>query len=153
MLIMFILICAPNKDMRAFLRARFEELTPPRTAPAPAAVAKLACGSCVDSKLDELCFKWDWGDQLFMTYGKQHLKWGSGRLWNPTDFSAREVRDPFALFDRRLGQEILKIHFPQEKQGHNYYAVLKFDDMSRNDDLALALRSEFSVGESGPKGQ
>ncbi len=140
----------PNKDLRVFLRTRFEETTQPtQAANAPSSVpAPAGCSSCVASKIDELWFKWDLNDRWFFTYGKQHLKWGSGRLWNPTDFTAREVRDPFALFDRRLGQELLKIHFPQEKEGHNYYAVFQFDDMQRNDDLALALRGEFSVGSS-----
>lgn len=136
----------PNKDMRVFLRQRFEEQRP--TPALSGASGATSCTDCVSSKIDELWFKWDLNDQLFFTYGKQHLKWGSSRFWNPTDFTAREVRDPFALFDRRLGTELLKINFPQEKQGHNYYAVLQFDEAKRNDDILLALRAEFSVGSS-----
>ncbi len=136
----------PNKDLRVFLRTRWTETTPVAT---PAAPDPRDCASCVDTKLDELWFKWDWDDTVFVTYGKQHLKWGSSRFWNPSDFTAREVRDPLALFDRRLGQELLKIHIPQEKQGHNYYAVVQFDDAARNDDVGLALRGEFSIGQAG----
>lgn len=139
----------PNKDLRVFLRTRLEErdatVTTPGTAGGPPSSQRV---NSLTTAIDELWFKWDLEDRLFFTYGKQHLKWGSGRLWNPTDFTAREVRDPFALFDRRLGQELLKIHFPQEKEGHNYYAVFQFDDASRNDDISLALRGEFSVGSS-----
>lgn len=141
----------PHKDLRVFLRTRLEERKPVASA-VPGDLGSesepSSTASYINTEIDELWFKWDVQDQLFFTYGKQHLKWGSGRLWNPTDFTAREVRDPFALFDRRLGQELLKIHFPQEKQGHNYYAILQFDEMQRSDDLAMALRGEFSIGSS-----
>ena len=145
----------PNRDMRVFLRQRFEETTPSAgtnnagaTAASGAGISTNSCSSCVESKIDELWFKWDLDDAVFFTFGKQHLKWGSSRFWNPSDFTARETRDPFALFDRRLGAEMLKIHIPQEKQGHNYYAIFQFDDMERNSDLKVALRGEFSVGGS-----
>ncbi len=139
----------PNRDMRVFLRQRFEELTPAvANTTAAGTTPAVACSSCVQSKIDELWFKWNIDDAVFMTLGKQHLKWGSSRFWNPTDFTARESRDPFALFDRRLGSDLLKIHIPQEKQGHNYYAIFQFDDMERNADLKFALRGEFSVASS-----
>lgn len=123
----------PNPDLRAFLRARFSEATTPMQ-PKPV----------LTQDLDELWFKWDIDNAAFFTLGKQHLKWGSGRFWNPTDFVARETRDPFALFDRRLGQEMLKIHIPNEKLGFNYYAVIQWADAARNDDMGLALRGEFA---------
>jgi hypothetical protein len=70
-------------------------------------------------------------------------------MWNPTDFTASEIRDPFALFDSRLGQSLLKIHYPIEKQGFNYYGILMFDDVARNDDIGGALRGEFAFGGIG----
>jgi hypothetical protein len=145
----------PNKDLRAFVRARFSEQTPP----ADAALGSLGSGTAastgadssdtVRTDLDEAWLKWDWSDTLFATYGKQHLKWGSGRFWNPTDFTATQTRDPFALYDRRLGQELLKLHLPFEKQGYNLYAVAQLDDVERNDDIGGALRGEFAFGGIG----
>jgi hypothetical protein len=117
----------PNPDVRAFLRMRLSEET----------------GDEVTTALDELWLKWDINDAWFFTAGKQHLKWGSGRFWNPTDFTARETRDPFALFDRRLGQTLIKLHYPVESLGFNYYAIAQLDDVQRNDDVGGALRGEF----------
>lgn len=123
----------PNPNLRTFLRARFSEASNP-----------LLTKPVLTQELDELWFKWDVDNMVFFTLGKQHLKWGSGRFWNPTDFVAREPRDPFALFDRRLGQEMLKLHIPNEKHGFNYYAVVQWADAARNDDMGLALRGEFA---------
>lgn len=123
----------PNPDLRTFLRARFSETKSP-----------LLPNPVLTQDLDELWFKWDIDNAVFFTLGKQHLKWGSGRFWNPTDFVTQETRDPFALFDRRLGQDMLKIHVPNEKRGFNYYAVIQWADANRNDDIGLALRGEFA---------
>ncbi len=130
----------PTNDLRALLRLRLTEEKPTNTTLA-AAVA--AYEQPISTNIDELWFKWDIKDSVFLTVGKQHLKWGSGRMWNPTDFTAVSNRDPLALFDSRLGQELVKIHIPVEKQGFNYYVVFQFDDMSQTEDLGLALRGEF----------
>lgn len=125
----------PNPGVRAFLRARFTEQTP---RPAKATTA-------VDQSIDELWVKTDWDRAAFFTVGKQHVKWGSGRLWNPTDFTATQSRDPFDLFDRRLGQTMVKLHVPDEKRAFNYYAIALLDGMNRNDDAGAALRAEFAL--------
>lgn len=131
----------PGEDIRVFLRTRLSEL---ETLTPDPVTGELKRGTDLQQDIDELWFKWDLARSVFITYGKQHLKWGSGQIWNPTDFTAREVRDPFDLFDRRLGQNLLKIHIPNEKMGFNYYAVVQFDDAERNEDLGLALRGEFA---------
>jgi hypothetical protein len=136
----------PSKDLRVFLRTRLAEYETLEPSLATGAVERK---TAIRQDIDELWFKWELDRSVFFTYGKQHLKWGSGQIWNPTDLTAREVRDPFALFDRRLGQNLLKIHIPNEKMGFNYYAVVQFDDAERNDDLGLALRGEFAFLGSG----
>jgi hypothetical protein len=131
----------PSEEIRVFLRTRLSEqetLIPNTSTGENTRVTTLR------QDIDELWFKWDLARSVFITYGKQHLKWGSGQIWNPTDFTARETKDPFDLFDRRLGQNLLKIHVPNEKMGFNYYAVVQFDDAERNEDLGLALRGEFA---------
>jgi hypothetical protein len=140
----------PNKDVRAFLRLRFfEDNTQASTGSEPVTTTEKRGVSTISNAIDELWLKWDVEDTLFVTAGKQHVKWGRGRFWNPIDFTAREVKDPFALFDRRLGQEMIKLHLPFEKSGHNFYLITQFDDTLRNDDVGLAARAEFSVGENG----
>ncbi len=141
----------PNKDVRAFLRMRFYEDSQ-RTATNTETVTsteKSSTNTSIQSAIDELWMKWDIADTLFVTAGKQHVKWGRGRFWNPIDFTAKEVRDPFALYDRRLGQEMIKLHLPFEKAGHNFYLIGQFDELSRNDDVGAAGRAEFSVGDNG----
>ncbi len=139
----------PNKDLRTLLRLRLSEEAPVNPAVAAAAAGTSVCTRCAKTEIDEFWFKWDVDDAVFFTLGKQHVKWGSARLWNPTDFTAVTTRDPLALFDSRLGQELLKVHIPVEKQGFNYYALLQFDDTKRNDDLGVALRGEFAFGGIG----
>ncbi|MBC7658993.1 MAG: hypothetical protein H7249_04730 [Chitinophagaceae bacterium] len=144
----------PNKDTRAFLRLRFYEDNSARAQSQPQSQETVTSTektgvSSIEESIDELWLKWDIEDTVFVTAGKQHVKWGRGRFWNPTDFTATEAKDPFALFDRRLGQEMIKIHLPFEKSGHNLYAIAELDDTHRNDDVGLALRGEFSVGSNG----
>ena len=136
----------PNPDLRSFLRLRFSEEKPGSSS---AQAPTTSCTTCVKTEIGEFWFKWDNSDTVFYTLGKQNLKWGSGRLWNPTDFTAQATRDPFALFDSRLGQELLKIHVPIESLGFNYYAIVQFDNMRRNDDIGGALRGEFAFGGFG----
>ena len=152
----------PNDDLRGFLRFRLTDQTSssrpsantpsgtpsgtPGGSPAP---GRGVCSTCLRLELDELWLKWDIDKTVFVTVGKQHVKWGSGRFWNPTDFTASQARDPFALFDRRLGQTLLKLHVPIEKQNFNYYAVVQFDDAQRNTDLGAALRAEFAFAGQG----
>ncbi|WP_141735202.1 hypothetical protein [Oligoflexus tunisiensis] len=135
----------PSEELRVFLRTRLTE----QESLVVNASGATSRETTLRQDIDELWFKWDLARTVFITYGKQHLKWGSGQIWNPTDFTAREVRDPFALFDRRLGQNLLKFHMPNEKLGFNYYAVVQFDDAERNDDIGLALRGEFAFLGSG----
>jgi hypothetical protein len=137
----------PNADLRAFLRTRFSES--PSTSVLQGAGGVSNTNSPLKVELDELWFKWDLEDSVFFTAGKQHIKWGSGRFWNPTDFLAAEVRDPFALFDRRLGRELLKIHIPMEKQNFNHYVIAQFDGVQRNNEVGLGLRSELAIAGNG----
>ena len=127
------------RGVRGFFRLRFLDESPP-----PVRSPEINPRTLVD----ELWFKNDFRRQVFFTVGRQHLKWGSGRLWNPTDFPAAESRDPFALFDARLGQDLVKVHIPFEKGGHNLYLILDTHQVARTDDAALLGRGELSLGTS-----
>jgi hypothetical protein len=136
----------PSKDLRAFLRARLKESSGSGD---PTAAARPCTSNCVATDLDEIWLKWDARDTVYFTLGKQHVKWGSGRIWNPTDFAAPSLRDPLASFDRRLGSDILKLHLPFEKSGANLYALVLYDSVSTADTIGGALRGEFAFGGAG----
>jgi hypothetical protein len=78
--------------------------------------------------LDQLWVNFDVGHTVFVTAGKQHVKWGVGRLWNPTDFLHREPRNPLDPFDVRTGVTMVKAHLPWEARGWNLYGVALLED-------------------------
>ncbi len=96
--------------------------------------------------LDQLWLKFDIARVLFVTAGRQPLRWGSGRFWNPTDFLSQQFRDPLAVFDERLGSAALKLHLPIESLGWNFYAVANFEGADAPERVGGALRAEFLYG-------
>lgn len=81
-----------------------------------------------DAVLDQLWVNFDVGRRVFVTAGKQHVKWGVGKFWNPTDYLHSVRRDPLAVFDPRTGTTMVKLHVPWEARGWNAYGVLVLDD-------------------------
>ena len=101
--------------------------------------------------LDQLWLRFDLLRTVFVTLGKQHVKWGAGRFWNPTDFLHPVRRDALALFDVRTGVTMAKLHVPWEATGANFYAIGLFDNFSNADTLGEvggAFRAEFVVGDA-----
>ncbi|PTL80525.1 hypothetical protein [Vitiosangium sp. GDMCC 1.1324] len=99
--------------------------------------------------LDQAWLRFDVGHTLFITAGKQHVKWGTARFWNPTDFLTPQRRDPLALFDARTGATMLKVHVPWEEKGWNFYAVGMLDNSGPADTLSRvggAARAEVVLG-------
>lgn len=86
--------------------------------------------------LDQLWINFDVGRRVFVTAGKQHVKWGVGRFWNPTDFLHPVRRDPLALFDARTGATMVKLHVPWEARGWNFYGIALLDDPAGKGDAA-----------------
>ena len=95
--------------------------------------------------LDQMWLKFDVARELFVTFGKERQRWGSGRIWNPTDFLNPAAIDPFAFLDLRLGVPLLKLHYPVESLGWNFYAIALLDGANRLDDVGGAFRAEFLV--------
>jgi hypothetical protein len=98
--------------------------------------------------LDQLWLSFDVARSMFVTVGKQRIKWGTGRFWNPTDFLNSDRLNPLdvAVFDRRLGETLLKLHFPVEKLGWNFYAFALLEGARTPEDVGGAVRGEFLVG-------
>lgn len=117
--------------------------------------------------LDQLWIKFDLGRIAFITAGRQRIRWGTGRFWNPTDFINTDIRNSIDFFDQRLGVDLVKVHFPFEQLGWNLYLIGTFENIatpldtganpvSTLDDgpataqpgnIGMAARAEFLFGE------
>ena len=71
--------------------------------------------------LDQLWLRFDIAHTVFVTAGRQKVRWGVSRLWTPTDFLNSARRDPLQPFDLRLGANMVKLHLPIESLGWNFY--------------------------------
>jgi hypothetical protein len=79
---------------------------------------------------------------LFLTAGRQKVKFGTAKFFNPTDFLNQDLRDVFALDDRRPGVDALKIHLPGE--GYNVYGIALSPQTQKIGNTGGYLRSEFA---------
>jgi hypothetical protein len=77
--------------------------------------------------LDQAWLAFDIARTVFVTAGRQHVKWGTGQYFNPDDFLASQPRNPLAVFDARLGVSMLRIQIPWERTGLNFTAVALFE--------------------------
>lgn len=96
--------------------------------------------------LDQLWLRFDIAKKVYVTVGRQKVKWGASRIWNPTDFLAPAPRDPLAQFDQRLGANLLKVHVPVESLGWNFYGYGMLDNVTPADTLGKiggATRAEL----------
>ncbi len=95
--------------------------------------------------LDQLWLKFDVGRVAYVTTGRQRVKWGSGRFWNPTDFLNTQALDALGatVFDERTGVTLLKVHVPIEKIAANMYAVGSFDGADELNQVGGAVRTEW----------
>lgn len=77
--------------------------------------------------LDQAWLAFDIARSVFVTAGRQHAKWGTGRFFNPDDFLASQPRDPLVVFDARLGVSMLRVQIPWERTGLSFTAVAVFE--------------------------
>lgn len=100
--------------------------------------------------LDQLWLKFDVAHHVYVTAGRQRIKWGSGRFWNPTDFMNQQTLDALnaTVFDERTGVTLLKVHVPIESIGANLYGVANFDGADTFEQVGGALRTEWVIGPS-----
>ena len=128
----------PNDRVRAFALAR--TLWSPFV-PAGLLPGVTPPGASLEPQvfLDQLWVNFDVGRRAFVTVGKQHVKWGVGRFWNPTDFLHPDRRNPLDVFDARVGTTMVKVHVPWEARGWNLYAIAFLDDPSGKGDGANTI--------------
>lgn len=99
--------------------------------------------------LDQAWLRFDIQRAVFLTIGKQHVKWGTSRFWNPTDFLSPSRRNPLQTFDLRTGASMVKVHVPWEERGWNFYALALLDNVGPSDALGKlggAARAELVFG-------
>ncbi len=99
--------------------------------------------------LDQAWLKFDIDHTVFVTAGKQHVKWGSARFWNPTDFLHIQRRDPLLPFDLRVGTTMVKFELPIESKKTNLYGIALFDNPTPSSTLGQvggAFRAETVFG-------
>src|SRR5262249_50695918 len=81
-----------------------------------------------NSLLDQMWIRFDVLETVFVTAGKQHVRWGTGRFWQPTDYLHSLKRNPLDVFDARGGTSMVKLHVPWESKGWNFYGVAVTED-------------------------
>jgi hypothetical protein len=99
--------------------------------------------------LDQLWLRFDLLRTVFVTAGKQHVRWGTARFWAPTDYLHLQARNPLLPFDPRTGTTMLKLHLPWETKGWNFYAYALPESATTTShpaDVAGALRAEIVLG-------
>ncbi len=99
--------------------------------------------------LDQAWIKFDIQRSVFVTAGKQHVKWGTGRFWNPTDFLSTQRRDPLLPYDLRLGNTMAKFSMPLPRDGSNLNGIILFDNPEPGSTLGQlggAFRGETLIG-------
>jgi len=113
----------PTERLRGFVQARltYDPAASPTGAynlPTAAGLKAQAAGLTPTPQpnpqvaLDQAWLKFDVGQKVFVTAGRQHVKWGVGHYWNPTDFLTLQKLDPQQLIDTRLGTDMLRLSLP-----------------------------------------
>ncbi len=123
----------PNDRVRAFALGRIHHdpsLGGTRAGALATLLGSREAARSTRGTLDQLWINFDLGRTVFVTAGKQHVKWGTGRFWNPTDYLHPTRRSPLAQFDERSGVTMVKAHLPWEKRGWNLYAIALLEDLS-----------------------
>lgn len=94
--------------------------------------------------LQELKVMFSAGKKVFFTAGKQKIKWGSGKFWNPTDFLNNDLRNFLYAVDLRSGLPQLKTHVPVGSA--NLYLVQGFENANAIHKVRNSLRAEVPIG-------
>ena len=101
--------------------------------------------------LDQLWLRFDLGRTLFITAGRQHVRWGTARLWTPADLLHTRRRNCLDVFDARTGTTMIKAHLPIESLAWNFYACAVTENQRGTPSLAGvagAARAEIVLGSS-----
>ena len=108
--------------------------------------ASALTGSSNGAQLDELWLRTDIERTVFFTLGAQHIRWGTGRIWNPTDVLNQARRDPFAPTDLRTGAPLLRAELPIPAIGGALQVVGRMDGADTLGHVGGAARLQAVLG-------
>lgn len=91
--------------------------------------------------LDEMKLSFHTKRKVFWTLGKQKIKWGASKFWNPTDFLNLETRDFLRQEDLRSGVSMIKAHVPWKSM--NFYAIAVNEAAIEAKQTGAAARAEI----------
>ena len=110
----------------------------------------------LEADLDEAKILFNASNRVFFTIGKQKVKYGASKFWNPTDFVNTTMKNPFYDYDRRTGLPLVKINVPIGSS--NFYLIGNLDDANNIDEISYIVRyelpleaSEFSISTRAKK--
>lgn len=103
------------------------------------------------SVLDQFWFRFGLAHRVFITAGRQQVRWGSSRIWNPTDFLQAPNPRPLDPVDLRTGVDMLKVNVPWEEMASSLWLIATAD-LNGPEDRPVryggALRAEVVLGPS-----
>jgi hypothetical protein len=129
----------PSDELRGFVRGRllYDALDPVLSNP--------------QVTLDQFWFRFGLGQRVFFTIGRQQLRWGSSKVWNPTDFLQEPNPRPLDALDLRTGIDMLKVNIPWEAMASNLWLIATADlkgPESQRLRYGGAVRAEVTLGPS-----
>jgi hypothetical protein len=148
----------PNDRVRGYALGRLTH-TPSGSGTSVAGLSGLAgtgttaAGPTTRAVLDQLWINFDAARTVFLTAGKQHVKWGTGRFWNPTDYLHPTRRDPLTQYDERSGVTMVKAHLPWERRGWNFYGIALLEDLAGGTQPDGSVKTVSTLGEVGVGGR
>jgi hypothetical protein len=101
--------------------------------------------------IDQMWINLDVASRVFVTAGKQHVKWGAAHFWFPTDFLNPVKLRPLSLFDERTGTTMIKAQVPIESAKMNLWAIAVVDNLVVADTIGkvgAAGRAEVVFGQT-----
>ncbi len=137
----------PNPRLRAMIVGRLA--FDPTVTPSATSFFAPSLDGGPTAALDQAWIKFDVAHRAFITAGRQHVKWGASRFWNPNDLLHGARRDALAQFDARVGQTMLKVHVPWERYGWNFYGIQLLESLDHADTVGRtggAARAEVVLG-------
>lgn len=133
----------PIERVRAYVSARFS-YDPTVSEGADDDTATLLGQVRSDASLNELWLRFDVARRAFFTLGAQRVRWGTGRVWNPTDVLNRQRLDPLAPADLRTGVPIMRAEMPIAALNGSLTVVGLIDQANRVGQVGGAARLQMA---------
>lgn len=145
-----------KNDVRAFFKGRLvHDSSINETLPSPLTGGPQKQNN---SYLDEMKISFHTKRKIFWTIGRQKIKWGASKFWNPTDFLNLQKYDFLRQEDLRSGISMVKAHIPWKDA--NFYVLGVNEAAAESSQNGLGGRfelpfntAEWSVSSYSRKGQ